>query len=185
MDIIKPGYTRVSTILQQWDTYGHIDQDVLQNKCRIGTNVHEAIAGHGSGIYTPLDCVEEGYFASYLKWAEAVKPTYIQSEQRYYCDDMHITGQIDAIIKMPGDERPMLLDYKTSAAESPKMWPLQACYYYYLCVHNGLELSPRLLFLQLQRNGDVAKIYEYTYSQRLWQVCVAAWTTYRYLNPEG
>lgn len=182
MEEIKEGYTRVSSILQQWDTFGHIDKEVLARKAALGTRVHEAIDDHHEGIYTPLEYAEAGYFDSYCKWEEEVKPKIIHNEARYYCDKLMITGQVDAIIEMPGDKLPVLVDYKTSANESPKMWPLQACYYYYLAKENGVELSTRLIFLKLDRAGDFPKVCEYRYSKKLWEVCLSAWTTYRYFK---
>jgi hypothetical protein len=182
MDTIKPGYTRVSSILGQWDTFGHIDPVVLQNKCNIGTRVHETIDAHHKNIYLPLDNAAKGYFDSYVRWEEVVKPNVIKNEERYYCDKLMITGQVDAIITFPGDGRLVLIDYKTSAQESPKTWPLQACFYHYLASQAGVELSDRLIFIKLDKTGQMPKIYEYQYSRQLWDVCLAAWTTYRYRN---
>jgi hypothetical protein len=181
-DTLKPGYTRISSILGQWDTFGHIDPQVLANKAGIGTRVHEAIDNFHNGIFTPLEYSTAGYFDSYVKWDKAVNPKFIKNEERYYCDKLMITGQVDAICLFPGDEKPCIVDYKTSVAESPKMWPLQACFYHYLAQQSGVELSNRLIFIKLDKLGEMPKIFEYTYTKQLWNVCLAAWTTYRHLH---
>ncbi len=182
MEDIKHGYTRVSEILNQWDRFGHINKDVLENKAAIGTRVHEAIKNHHDGMYTPLDAAASGYFDSYIKWEEENKPKLIQSEVRYYCDNMMITGQIDALVKIEGEESPVLVDYKTSAQENAKIWPLQAAFYHYLVSSSGLDISNKLIFVKLDKKGNLPKICEYTYNKTLWDICVSAWKCYKYLN---
>ena len=53
MEIIKLGYVRVSTILSQWDRFSAIPKDILDNKVRIGTNVHKHIELYNS--FLPYD----------------------------------------------------------------------------------------------------------------------------------
>ena len=48
---IKEGYTRVSEILGKRSDFSMIDPQVLANKCRIGTNVHERINLEIQGIF--------------------------------------------------------------------------------------------------------------------------------------
>ena len=185
MDTIRSGYTRISSILGQWDTFGHIDTVVLANKANIGTRVHQAIDNYHEGLYAPLDGASSGYFKSYESWEKAVNPRFDRTEERYYCDKLMITGQVDAICLLPGDTKPCIVDYKTSVQESPKMWPLQACFYHYLALQSGLDLSNRLIFIKLDKLGEMPKIFEYTYTKQLWNVCLAAWTTYRHLKSVG
>lgn len=200
MDTIKEGYTRVSDILGQWsreaeDENGRaivakkmsgsnqwIDIQVLDNKAEIGTCVHDAIKNHIDGVFTPLNGVSESYFDSYLAWEKAANFKLVNREERYYCDKLMITGQVDAIITLPGDELPCIVDFKTSANESPKIWPLQASFYHYLAEESGLKLSNRMLFIQLSKKGFIPKVYEYTFSKDFWNVCMSAWTCYRHLN---
>jgi len=182
MDQIKQGYTRVSSILGQWDTFGHIDKAVLQNKADLGTRVHEAIDNHHKGLFVPLDDKANWYFESYIRWDRLTNAKIVKNEERYYCDKLMITGQIDALIELPGESKPVLVDYKTSANESPKIWPLQACFYHYLVTQTGLDISDRLIFLKLDKNGELPKVYEYKYTKQLWSICHSAWLTYTYLN---
>ena len=182
MEDIKPGYTRISSILAQWDKFGHIDKAVLENKAALGTRVHDAIKNVHSGIYTPLDDAANGYFESFLKWQKETKIEIVSSEERFYCDKLMITGQVDALAAIPGEEKFVLIDFKTSAQESPKMWPLQGGFYYYLASLSGKTLSTRILFVKLDKMGNLPSIYEYEFTKSLWNVCIAAWTCYRHLN---
>ena len=186
---IKPGYTRVTEIFKQWDRYGAkgIDAAIVAKKGILGTSVHEAIDRYLNGV--PPEIVKATltdkampYFESFLQWNDTVKPLYIEKEQRLYDDDMMITGKFDAIVQFPYSEEKCLVDYKTSAAEDVKLWPLQAMFYYYLAEKNKRVVSRRFIFLQLDREGDFPKVYEYKFSEPLWRVCQAAWMCYRYLN---
>ena len=197
-DEIRPGYTRVTEILDQWNTKVVVDGEcvakafagsrtaidigVLNHKAQCGTNVHEAIEWHLQGFEKELSVKEQPYFESFVKWFDQVKPTFIKNEQRYYCEQMKITGCVDGIMKMPGSDDLMIIDFKTSANESPKMWPLQATFYHYLASLDGTKLSDRLIFLKLHWRGDMAEVFEYKYTPHLLQVCKCAVFNYRYLN---
>lgn len=198
MEIIKEGYARVTDILSIWTTVFvedgqvigkafagsgfKIDIDVLENKANIGTNVHTAIEAHLDGFTVPLEEREQLYFDSFRKWQESSQVEVVEKEDRYYDDELMITGKIDALVKFPGSEDLILLDFKTSAQESPKMWPLQAVMYYYLLKKNGKKISDRLLFLKLDRYGNKAKLFEYQYTEDLFKVCLAACVCNKYIK---
>ena len=64
-ELIRPGYTRVSRILQQYTNFDHIDPAVLANKAQIGTNVHTGIqAEDEEGFPYTIGFDEQGYFQS-------------------------------------------------------------------------------------------------------------------------
>lgn len=183
MQEIKPGYTRVSRILGQWDRFGHIDPAVLKAKAELGTEVHKAIQGYHEGNLP--SCIEGkagGYFDSFVEWDTRSGFEVVHSELRLYCDTLKITGAIDALVRLPGSDTLTLIDYKTSAMESPKIWPLQGCFYHYLATVNGHQLNPRILFLKLDKDGNGAKLIEYHYDKKLMNVCLSALNTYRWLN---
>lgn len=180
--MIREGYTRVTEILRQWDTFGHIDKDVLERKQEIGTNVHSAIKAHFEGIYFPLSEVEQPYFDSFMVWHDFTCPKIIESEERLYDDSLMITGAIDALIKFPHERETVLVDFKTSASPNQKMWTLQAGFYSMLAKNNGKSISNRVLFLQLNPKGKMGKIHEFEITEYVTQTCLAALKTYRYLN---
>lgn len=182
MEEIKEGYTRVSEILSQWNQYAHIDPDVLANKCRIGSEVHEKIAAEVEGIYieTGEDC--KGYIGSWIKWGEKYKDavSYLDTEKRFYCDELKITGAVDAVIE--AGELTVILDYKTSAQAHKKTWALQASFYHYLATKNGVEMDPYVWFVHLKKDGKKAKNVEVHCTEELWEVAKSALHTYRYFN---
>lgn len=180
--LIREGYTRISSIIGQWNTFSHIDPAVLAAKCEIGTNVHDAIDRDKGDGTIQLDGYEGCYYMSYLKWKEQTKPTILHKEKRLYCDKLKITGAVDAIIQLPDCHELIIVDYKTSAQESSKTWPLQACFYNYLAVMNGITVGPRCLFIKLDKNGLAPKVFEYLYTKEMMGVCISALNCYRYLN---
>ena len=182
MNDIKPGYTRVSKILQQWDKFGHIEKSVLEAKAYLGTGVHNHIQNRCDGIMTIPDLWEGGYVESWEAWIATTNPVFVHTELRLYDDLLKITGAIDAIIQFPGSEDLVIVDYKTSAAASPKIWPLQGHFYHYLCKANNINVGKRILFLQLKKNGKIPKVHEYEDDRSIMDICMSAYYCYRYLN---
>jgi len=181
MEQIKEGYTRVSSILSQWDRFGHIPKDILKKKQRIGTEVHDAISSFTNMAFIPVSKEAQGYFDSFLEWQKDSGFNLIHSEQRFYCDKLKITGKIDAVAESRSGDR-FLIDYKTSASKDAKIWPLQGCLYHYLATVNNLTLSKNFFFVQLFKDGSPAIAHEFTISNTLANICKAALLTYRYLN---
>lgn len=181
-EIIKPGYVRVSAILQQWDKFGGIDANVLARKAEIGTNVHKIIENHVKRQELEIGSQEAGYFASYLEWEKVTKPRFVQTETRYYDDALKITGQVDAMAHFGQSEQLIILDYKTSAQPENKLWPLQGAFYHRLACGQATEQQMRVIFLKLDKNGAFPKLFEYQVNSSIWGICLAALTTYRYLE---
>ena len=171
--IIKDGmqYARVSEILSPLNDFSHIDPEVLANKCRIGTQVHEAIASEVAGEFPILAEDSWGYFKSFLKWRDELNPFFEQSEQRYYSETHMITGQIDALARFGVGNNPLLVDFKTSAQEG-KTWPLQAHLYCLLVEINAIRIEPRFLFLKLDKMGGFPKVFHYKFDFNLHVKCL-------------
>ncbi len=167
-------YARVSDIIRPFSDFGHIDPAVLANKARIGTAVHGLIERDLKGEFVIPEDDEEGYFNSYVKWMSYVKPTFVQFEQRYFCDQLMLTGQIDGLVRMSGEELPLLIDFKTSAHESPITWPMQAHLYSYLLHANDVAAGLRFLFLKLDKYGDLPTAFSYRYDQKINKKCMIA-----------
>jgi len=163
-------YARVSDILKPFSNFSHIDPLVLEKKRNIGSHVHDAIHADIMGDFPLLWGEATGYFKSYERWKEAISPIFLQSEQRYFDDKKMITGCIDGLIQLQGHELPILVDFKTSAAESPA-WILQGHLYHYLLKSEGRIASPRMFFLKLRRDGALPTLFEYKYSKNLMAKC--------------
>jgi hypothetical protein len=182
MEKIKEGYTRISEILSQWDKYGMVAADILEHKKDVGSYVHSAIHTHiSTGMSLPLDRESEGYYQSYLKWQEESHPKFLVSERRFYNDSLMITGGIDAIATISGEQKPMIIDWKTSSSEMQCDWRLQGAFYWMLA-HDSLEfdISEKIMFLRLNRYGELPKVHMYEFNKEIGQVCIAALTTFRY-----
>ena len=165
-------YARVSDIICPFTDFSGIDPLVLANKARIGTEVHKAINDEINDDFPMMakDC--EGYFNSYLGWRKVCKPIFHRTEERFYCDELRITGQIDALIELT-DMGNLLLDFKTSVKENPVTWPMQAHLYKYLLAENGIEVDSAL-FLKLNRWGAIPDSSFYAYDQAVMDKCFEA-----------
>lgn len=182
MEEIKEGYIRVSDLLDVWTDFKHIDPHVLENKARIGTNVHEKISAELNGYFIDLAPDEEGYFESWLRWYEKNDKTpYLEWERRFYSDEFLVTGQVDAI-KEREDGTIQIIDYKTSASPSLERWGFQAGWYYLLAKENGYDVEPEVTILNLKKDGKAAKEYKIQCDKALLHVCVSALYPYRYFK---
>lgn len=186
---ILPGYTRVTDIVnivnivyRVTEGLGFAPPEILDKAAAKGTRVHDAIESHYKGIPTELPVAEQGYFDSFLKWDESMCfPMPILQEKRYYRDDLMVTGKVDAIFSFKGGLDLKIIDFKTSNDESPKTWPLQAAFYYYLMMPH-LRVIDRVTFLKLDKKGKMPQVYEYKIGAEEWETCKSALQVYRWLK---
>lgn len=188
MEIISPGYARVSEILSQWDKFSGIDKDVLEAKKILGTNVHSCIDMYNASLPYIATEKEEPYVQSYIRWKNREKFLVVESEKRYYDERLMITGKLDALVHFKDEindgGQVTLCDWKCSYSEDPINWPLQASFYRYLLLVNGVTcIAPVVRFVKLDKNGDMPKIFEYKCSEQLALTCEAAVVTYRHQKP--
>lgn len=153
----RESYQRVTSILYPFSGLQHINADVLAHAAERGTKVHKICEGIMAGL-GELGVEDEtyGYVESFKKWWEKGVEV-IEMEKRFWCDDLHITGQLDLIINT--DQGLAILDLKTSSKPS-KTWEAQGCAYAYLAKKAGYDIK-RILFLHLNKHGKEPKIYEY------------------------
>ena len=189
-DDIKPGYTRVSQILEMLPTLSNgkwgypmqnIDPYILARAADRGTNVHAAIKAHWDGEFYPLDEKEQGYFESFKKWEAIIKPKHEMSEMRLYDDLTMVTGAADFIGRLGNSLMGTLIDFKTTASEDKKKWPLQAAFYHYLCHVNKIEIHREVLFVKLATDGSRPSTYEYDSNDEKIEA-FAALTLFRHLT---
>lgn len=165
-------YARVSDVLRPFTDFGHIDAHVLERKARIGTSAHEAIADEIAGNFPTPMREAEGYFDSFLEWCYKAQPDFVSSEERLFCDEKMITGQLDALIRSPDYHLPILIDFKTSVQESPT-WVMQAHLYAYL-VEKTRGIEPIYWFIKLDKKGKFPKVFEYKWNPEMEFKCMAA-----------
>ena len=166
-------YARVSEILAPFTDFGAIPQDVLERKAEIGTRVHEIIDDDIKGDFPIVTPDTFGYFQSYQKWRALISPVFIESEVRYYDDTKMLTGRIDGLIKLEGEERGILIDFKTSVAESPT-WIMQGHLYHHLLFSAGKPVADRFLFIKLAKCGGVPSVFNYKFDPNRYRQCLQA-----------
>ena len=167
-------YARVSEILAQFCDFGNINPDVLKKKADIGTITHEAIAEVIRKEFPTVQGRPQRYLTSFLRWNNHMKPTYLLNEERFFDDELMLTGAIDALATFPGEELPILLDWKTAASESPITWPMQAHLYYRLCNLSGYHIQPRFLFVRLSDKMEMPTVHVYHYQENIMNRCLDA-----------
>lgn len=182
MEIIEPGYARVSDILNIFQAYAHVDKEKLRKSQEIGTDVHKAIESYYNDEFCPLDRTKEGYFESFLKWEGKALLEPVIQEKRYYDHNLKITGRIDMLATI--SDAKVLLDFKTGSWAHPEIWRLQGAFYTHLIRLNEFDHQDihSILFVQLMKDGSIPKLFEFTPSIHDWNVCVSALECYRYFK---
>lgn len=180
MEEIREGYTRVSEIVGWFkaNELAKIDPDTLRKKCELGTNVHSAIAQYEEGVYVPLDEKEEGYFKSFLKWNEDAALLVQHSEQRFYCDELKVTGAIDCVGIDMETAKPYIIDFKTSATKDLRGWALQGAFYHHLATVNQIYVAPTVRFIQLDKNGEKPTVHDFPITSLLKVNMMKCWEVY-------
>lgn len=186
MSEIKIGYTRISDILSRLKDRSEINQMVLKDKADIGTEVHSNIHMDWIGVPAsfamfavrrPFDghmireeLRGEGYFNSYLTWKDGRDLPYKIMEERFYDDELMITGQVDALIQTESGLQ--LIDFKCSYAPELEIWPMQAHFYYYLLMRNGIDVVPNFVFMQLKKDGSKPRLFEFQLDKNILSRCI-------------
>jgi hypothetical protein len=188
-ETIREGYVRVSEILNQWSLTSNIPREMLERKGEIGTKVHDTIRDFIECIPTVLSEEEGGhYYRSFLEWYAKEKPTFQQTEERYYDDELKITGRIDNVMTLPGkkelnmDKKELVLvDWKCSHSPNNIIWNMQANFYMYLLERNGYAFKPgksKAIFVKLDKTGELPKVYTFPYTEASIQACKGAAIAY-------
>lgn len=171
-------YVRVSTIIKPFNNYAFADDEKMQNKQRIGNNVHAAIDAYLKNEAPYLSNADElGYFDSFLTWEKEVSLQILNKEKRYFDDKLMITGKVDGTALIHGEKEPILIDYKCAAQEMDG-WRMQAHLYYHLLQVNGFRLSPRALVIKLCPKGKVPTAYNYAIHTNMMAKCYNAVESY-------
>ncbi len=148
-----------------------LNAEVVAHAAERGTKVHKICEGIIQGL-GEIDVDEEtkGYVESFKKWWELGHEV-IMMEQRFWDDDLQITGQVDLIIKIP--EGLAIVDLKTSSKPSPT-WEAQGSAYAYLARKAGHDIQ-KIFFIHLNKTGKEAKIYEYPVDDSFFLAIYRVW----------
>lgn len=149
-------HLRVTEILYPFSGLKHVDPTILENAAVRGTKVHSICEGIMQGIEWDVPEEYKGYVDSFMDWY-VERPKVISQEQRFFCDDLMITGQVDVITETK--DGCVIVDLKTSQRES-RSWLLQGSAYSYLAKKAGYKIVD-ILFLKLERDGKAARRFYY------------------------
>jgi hypothetical protein len=181
MSDIKPGYTRVSDFCKRYEDFSAVDPEYLKLRAKVGTGVHQAIDSTVNFVPFKLEAAEVGYYESWFKWYEKTQCKVLHGESRMYCDKFMMTGAIDGIIQFPGSDEMSIVDWKTSSYHDNDVWSLKGTFYHYLVKESKLcEISDKVLYVQLDRNGGMPTIHEYEVTKQLKSLMIATIMCYRF-----
>ncbi len=153
----RENYTRVTSVLYPFSGLEKLDVNIVAHAAERGTRVHKICEGIIEGLgEIGTDKETEPYVESFKKWW-ALGHDIVEMEQRFWDDELQITGQVDLIVKT--DEGLAVVDLKTSSKCSPT-WQAQGAAYAYLAKKAGYDIK-KILFLHLNRTGKEPRIYEY------------------------
>ena len=118
----RENYTRVTHILSPFSGLDAVKPEVLAHAAERGTKVHKICEGIVAG-FGDIGTDEEtwGYVESFKKWWESGIEV-VSMEERFWDDELCITGQVDLIIKTEAGNA--IVDLKTTSKVS-KSWPAQ------------------------------------------------------------
>ena len=171
-------YTRVTQVLYPFSGLQNIDQAVIENAARRGTKVHKICEGIILGLgEIGIDDETWGYVESFKKWWEKGIEV-IRVEERFWDDDLNLTGQVDLIIMTPNGLA--IVDFKTSSKPS-KTWAAQGAAYAYLAKKAGYQIKD-IFFLHLNKHGRAPKIHQYPIDDCFF---LAIFQTYKYFYQTG
>ena len=164
-------YVRVTTVLYPFSGLDKLDADVVAHAAERGTKVHKICEGIIGGLgELGVDEETRPYVESFKQWWEKGHEV-VEMEKRFYCNEHHITGQVDLILSTP--DGLAILDIKTSSKPSPT-WQAQGSAYAYLAKNAGYDIK-RIFFLHLNRAGREAKIYEYPVDDSFFLAIFRVW----------
>lgn len=175
------GYYRVTEVLEAYNGLGDIDPKILANAADRGDRVHNFCELYAKDMLfqeVDFDCMT--YVESFIEWFDSTVEEVISVEERFFSEDLKITGQVDLLAVLKGDTKPTVIDFKTPASVS-KTWNLQLAAYWHLV--NQKHDIDRCIALQLPKKGGAAKAVEINDLYNHWNIYKGILDGYRYFNP--
>jgi len=153
----RENYLRVTKILYPFSGLQNIDPEIVEHAAERGTKVHKICEGIIKGLgEIGVNNETRAYIDSFKIWWEKGVEV-VKMEERFWDDELFLTGQIDLIIRIP--EGLAIVDFKTSSRPS-KTWPAQGAAYAYLAKKAGYDIK-KIYFLHLNKTGKEPKLFEY------------------------
>ncbi len=166
-EVIRDGYTRVTEILWPFSGITDVPEEIVANAGRRGTLVHNECESIIKGLGSwNLDPEIAGYIKSFHHWWN-LDINVITIEERFYCDELMITGKVDLILDTK--DGLTIFDFKTSAKPS-KTWPLQGAAYAHMARKSGYDIK-NIQFLHLKKDGSPPDLISYDDQYELFKKC--------------
>ena len=147
----------MTKVLYPFSGLDKIDPAILARAAERGTKVHKICEGIIEGLgELGVDDETRPYVESFKQWWNLGHQV-IALEQRFWCDMLKITGQVDLIIKK--DNELVIVDLKTSSKPS-LTWRAQGCAYAYLAKQAMHDIR-KVQFLHLNKYGKAPHVYEH------------------------
>lgn len=196
-------YPRVTHILKIMDKsglarwrgrLGNTDADaVAREGSRIGTEFHSIAGEIARGEHMKRGWQAPGEYrfmaGAYIDWLHRYVAKIVQIETTYFSDqeigddgEPLYAGTLDLLAHFRGDERPSIIDLKTSNSVSED-WPLQLSAYRRMVRRSGIEVARRVI-VRIPKTGKVeAEMYDYSQvsstadqdDERAWLDAVDLW----------
>mgnify|MGYP001597964535 CR=1 FL=1 len=161
----------MTNVLYPFSGLDKINVNVLANAADRGTRVHKICEGIVQGLgELGVDDETKGYVDSFKLWWEKGHHV-LMIEQRFWDDELKITGQVDLILRIP--EGLAIVDLKTSSKPS-KTWQAQGSAYAYLAKKSGHDIQ-KIYFLHLNKDGKEAKVHEYPVDDSFFLAILRVW----------
>lgn len=172
-------YPSVTQILSKYQDFSNINSDTLDRACERGTAVHKACAAYAKGSWIPCPAEWQGYVDSFIKWFNLMVINIHLIEQRFTYETYGYTGQPDFIVTLKGDDRPTVVDNKTSASFK-HIWAGQMAGYLHLVRKIAKLNAWRCITLRLSQDGNMPLVDSYSENKRDLQAFLSAVNAHRY-----
>lgn len=170
-----PGVTNLMKPLTD-KVYGPIDPVTLELAARKGTIVHNAIDNYLEFDIVDIPEEHKGYFDAFMSWYEEKKPEIVATERKVYHKALRYAGTCDLLCIEHGVLT--LVDYKTSYALQPMLYPIQLEGYAKAWATHGVQVKDQMI-LHLKKDGRYSE-NRYAPNPEYFAVLNALSTIYNY-----
>jgi hypothetical protein len=120
------------------------------------------------------------FYESFLKWVQVAAPAFLSVEEEFKDERLGYKGHPDAIIRLAGEKRLTVIDYKTPMSLSRSWFP-QIAAYAHLARVSGYDVH-RGLAVRLRRNGGTPMVTEVDVDGEPWAAFMNALGAYKYFK---
>lgn len=182
---MKEDFLRVTEVISPYTGIEFVPEHFLNAAAERGTKVHQYIENFFNCLrYEEVDFNLTHYMDSFYQYWEENQHQYMNFtvENRYFCNDLMITGQVDLINHE--DDKITIVDWKTSSRPHHKAWALQSAAYRYLIEQNNNPnvRVDNVLFVLLKKDGKKPTLHKYDDYERNLDIFLKCLELYRHFD---